>query len=109
MDANGVLDCAAATGPCWEFGIEVVDRSLAVAAKRQAVCHVSSTVLAQIECMLALMRVLWVSAVLLSVNLPRRDLQGEGGGDLLRHDHLRQRQSVEDRSNCAFVVVCDVV
>lgn len=61
VDADGVLDGAEGTVAGSEFGVEVVDDTLAVAAKRQRVGHVTSTVFTEIESVLALMRMLGVA------------------------------------------------
>ena len=88
VDANGVLDSPDGPVSSRELGIEVLDASLAVAAQRQAVGHVSGTVLAEIERMLSLMGELGVSV-----------------GD----HHLGKGQAVEDVAWCALLNVLDVV
>jgi hypothetical protein len=61
--ADGVLDGADATVAGRELGIEIMDGSFAIAAEGQAVSHVASTILSEIEGVLALVRVLRVSTV----------------------------------------------
>lgn len=61
VDADGVLDLPDATGLGGHEGIEVVDGSLAVTAKSETVGQVTSTVLSEIEGVLALVRVLGVA------------------------------------------------
>ena len=65
MDADCVLDGPDIAAPSREFGVEIVDGALAVAAERKAVGHVSRTVLAQVESVLALVGVLRVSAIVM--------------------------------------------
>jgi hypothetical protein len=61
--ADGVLDGADTAVASRELGIEVVDGALAVAAQGQTVGHVASAIFAEIEGVLALVRVLRVSTV----------------------------------------------
>ena len=83
VDANGILDHRAGSSCVDERSIHVVYGSLAIATKRQTVCHISTAVLAQIERMFTLMWVFGVS---------------------IRNNHLCQREAVKDRSNSAIVV-----
>jgi hypothetical protein len=61
MDADSILDLPNLTGDGWKVGIEVIDRSFAVAAKSEAVGQVASAIFTQIEGMLALVRKFRVS------------------------------------------------
>lgn len=88
MNADGVFDNCASAGTVDESRIHVVDCTFAVAAEGQAVGHVAATVFAQVESVLALMRVLGVA---------------------IWNHHLGQGQPVEDVANVALVVVRDVV
>lgn len=88
VDADCILDGLAGAGAVDEGSVHVVDCSLAVAAQGEAVCHVSASVFAEIEGVLAVMRVLGVA---------------------VRDNHFRERESVKDGSFVAFVVVGNVV
>lgn len=90
VDADGVLDGHGRAGPVDELGVHVVDAALAVTAQAEWVGHVTTAVLAEIEGVLALMRVFWVA---------------------VRDDHFRERQSVKDGACFALdlVKVGDVV
>jgi hypothetical protein len=88
MNTNSILDSRALAGPIDECSIHIVDSTLAITTKRQAVGHVSSTILTKIERMLSLMRMLWVS---------------------VRNNHFCKRQSVEYRSDSSLIIICDVV
>ena len=61
MNADGVLDSLRFSSLVDERCVHVVDCTFAVASKCQRVGHVSATVLAKVERMFALMRVLWVA------------------------------------------------
>jgi len=88
VNAYSVLDGCALACSVDKCSIHVMDSTLAITTQRQAVGHISSTILAKIESMFSLMRVLGIA---------------------VRNHHLRQRQSVENRPDIALVVVCDVV
>lgn len=88
MDADGVLDRLRAAGAVDEVGVHVVNGAFAVTAETQTIGHVSATIFAEIEGVLALMRVLGVA---------------------VWHDHFGQRQTVEDWTDIALVVEGDVV
>lgn len=88
VNADGVLDGADRTIAGSKVGIEVVNDTLAVAAESQRVGKVTSTVFTEIKGVLALVRVLGVA---------------------IRHNHLRERKTVEDGTLNALVVEGDVV
>lgn len=111
MNANGILDLADTATESREVGVEVVDSPLAVAAKRETIRKVTSTVLAKVKGVLAVMRKIGVTATHL-----HRQQSGSGSGEvqaiearLLWHDHLRKRHPVEDGTLGPLVVECDVV
>lgn len=87
VDANGVLDGCGGSSTVDESGVEVVNRTLAVTAQTQRICHVPTPVLPQIERMLTLMWMLGVS---------------------VWYHHLSQGESPEDGSFVALVVECQV-
>ena len=87
VDANGILDGLRCTGAVDERCVHVVDGTLAVAAKAQAVGHVASTILTQIKSMLPLVRVLRIA---------------------VRYNHLREGQAPENRPYVALVVESDI-
>jgi hypothetical protein len=87
VDADGILDSGRSTSAVDEVSVHVVDSTLAVASQAQAVGHVATTVLAQIEGMLPLMRVFRVT---------------------VRDHHLRERQAPEDGSLSALIIEGDV-
>lgn len=87
VDTNGVLDGLRIACSVDEIGIHIVNGTLAITAKGQAIGHVSSTVLAEIKRMLTLVWMLRIS---------------------VRHHHLGKRHSVEDGSDVASVVETDV-
>jgi hypothetical protein len=87
MDTDGVFDGLRIACSVDKVRVQVVDSTLAIAAKSQTVGHVSSAVLSEIKCMLALMGMLRIS---------------------IGYDHLSKRHSVEDRSHVASVVETDV-
>lgn len=88
VDANGVLDDGACTCSVHKCGVHVVDGTLAIAAQGQTVGHVATAVLAQIESVLALMRVFRVT---------------------VWNHHLRQRKTVHNRTNGTLVIEGDIV
>lgn len=63
VDADGVFDLPNAADARGELGIEVVNGALAVAAEGKAVGQVAGSVLAQVESVLAMVRMFGVSAV----------------------------------------------
>ena len=88
MDANGILDCGAFSSTVDECCVHIMNGPLAITSKGEAIGHVSSTILSKVESMLPLVRMFRVS---------------------VRHHHLRQRKSVENRPNSSLVIVCDIV
>ena len=86
--ADCILDCL--TGSCSidEMCIHVVDCSFTVTAQGKAVCHVPTTVLAQVERVLPVMRMFGIT---------------------VRNHHLGQGKSVEDAPLIAFVVIGNIV
>ena len=88
VNANRVLYNGASTSTVHKCSIHVVDGTLAVAAQRQTVRHVAASILAQVERVFTLMRVLRVS---------------------VGNHHLGERQTVEHRADVALVIICDVI
>lgn len=84
VDADGVLDRLGGAGPVDKFGVHVVDAAFAVTAQAQRVGHVAAAVFAQVERVLALMRVLRVA---------------------VWNHHLGERKSVEDWSKFVLDLV----
>ena len=64
MNANSVVDGSQPTGSGWEVRIEVVNRPLAVTSERKTVRHIPASVLPEIECVLALVRVFRIATFL---------------------------------------------
>jgi hypothetical protein len=88
VDTDSVLDSTDGAIALSKVGVEVVDDSFAVATESQRVGHISCTVFAKIKSVLALMGML------------RRAIW---------NDHLREGQSVEDRSLNTLVCESNVV
>lgn len=88
VDADSILDSRARTGFIDKCRIHIVNRALAVAAQGETVGHVSTAILTQIKRVFPLVRVFRVS---------------------IWNNHLRERQTVEHRSNGSLVVESDVV
>lgn len=88
VNANGVLDDGRCTGAVDERCVHIMDGPLAVAPQRQAIGHVATSILSEIKGMFPLVRVFRVA---------------------VWDHHLCQRETVEDRTNMALVVECDVV
>ena len=88
VDAYGILDGGACPSSVDKVCVHIVNGTLAVTSESQAVSHVTSTVLAKVESMFPLMRVLRVS---------------------VWDNHLRERQPIKGGSLVAFVIVRDVV
>ena len=88
VDTNCVLDDLTRSGTINKCCVHVMDGTLAVAAKGKTVSHVSAAVLAEIKGMLPVMRML---------RIPVWD------------HHLCQRETIEDTSLIALVVVRDVI
>ena len=63
VNTDSVLDSSDRTVASGEFGVEVVDHTLAVAAQSERVGHVSCAVFTKIKSVLSLMRMFGVSAV----------------------------------------------
>lgn len=81
MNTNCILDVANVSILRRELCVKIPNVTLAIASELQAVGHVSSAVLAQVECMLSLMWVFRVATVsqlasCLSNNWPREAYYG---------------------------------
>lgn len=61
VDTDGVLDCPHSASLSWEMRINIVDRALAITPQGEAVRHVATAILAEIESMLSVMGALWLS------------------------------------------------
>ena len=70
VDTDGVLDGGTLSSPVDEGCIHIVNRSFAITTQGKTVGHISSTIFAQVESMLPLMRMFRIS---------------------IWHNHLRQR------------------
>lgn len=88
VDTNGILQDGARASSVNKGSIHVVDGALAVTSQRQTVGHVATTVLTQVEGMLALVRMLRIT---------------------VRDHHFCQRETVEDRTDVSLVIESDVV
>ncbi|EEQ41672.1 hypothetical protein CLUG_05799 [Clavispora lusitaniae ATCC 42720] len=84
VDANSILHRQWVTGLVGEMSIHVVDHTLTVTSKSKRVGTVSRTILTNVQSMLSLVREVRTT---------------------VRHNHLRQRDSVEERSDVTMVVV----
>src|ERR1700704_3427266 len=60
MDANSILNSCTLACFVHECRIHIMNGPLAVTAQRQAIGHVTASVLAKIKCMLSLVRVLGI-------------------------------------------------
>lgn len=87
VDADGVLDRLGVAGAVHKVCVQVVDRALAVAAESEGVGHVTAAVLAEVESVFALVRVIGVT---------------------VWDDHLGEGETVEAVTHGALVVELDV-
>lgn len=88
MDTDGILDGLAAPCAIDKSSVHIVNNTFTIASKRKTIRHTTSTVFPEVKGMLPVMGILRV---------PVRD------------DHLRQRQTVENASFIALVVVRDII
>lgn len=72
MDAYRVLDSTDATGSRGKLCVQIMNGPLAVAAQREAVSHVTSAILPEVEGMFPLVRVFGVSAIIVNAFLQSR-------------------------------------
>lgn len=61
MDADSVLDRLSLTGAVHKGSVHVVDSAFAVAAQAKRVGHIATAVLTQVESVLSLVGVFWIS------------------------------------------------
>lgn len=88
VNANCILYLVGITGAQIEVSVEVTDSTFAITSKSKRICHESCTILTEIESVFSSMWEIRTS---------------------VRDDHLSDRQTPEQWSDIAVIVVCDVI